>query len=156
MKFDKVLKEYKSKFTTKPSSTGDTDLSPSADYGSYTSSSIIPQEVDNGYEEFASETIDYDSRKWKTAKNKFDKMNWEQPEPNDPNFSSSSVQSVPAKETQRLNHNKNNVNRAYKRHELPDIQGYHHLIKMDKERSGDPLDWQYYRKYFRPKNRMKK
>jgi len=154
MKFNKVFnEEYNTKFTTKPANTGDTDLSPSADYGSFTSSTIIPKEVDNGYEEFSTETIT--DKKWKSNKNKFSKMNWEQPEPSDPTFAGN-VQDIASVETRRLNHNKSNYKKAYKKHEIPDDTSAQRLVKMDaKVDKDDPLMWKYYRMFYRPKNKAK-
>ena len=157
MKFEKALNEYKTKYTTQPAATGDTDLSPSARYGSFTSSNVIPKSVENGYEEEKTGVIG--DNEWKRNKNKLKKMDWEQPEPNDSKFASSSVKEVPGKETTRLNHNKSSYKQAYKKHELPDNQGFAHLQKTntkDDKTKGDPLLWSYYRQYFRPKNRMKK
>lgn len=154
MKFNRVIKEYNTRFTTKPAASGDTDLSPSADYGSFTSATIIPKEVSNGYEEEKSGVIDDNS--WKRAKNKFSKMNWEQPEPNDSDFSASDVQDVANFEMARLNHNKSNYKKAYKKHEIPDDKSTSRLVKMDdKVNQGDPLMWKYYKMFHRPKNRAK-
>lgn len=154
-----ILKEYRKTFTSKPTHTGDTDLSPSADYLSFTSSTIIDKPIENGYEEMAAETFGSDSKKWKNMKNKLDKMDWEQPEPNPSDFQSKDVQDIASKEQARLNHNKSSYKKAYKKHELPDNQGFSHLEKMntkDDKTKGDPLLWSYYRQYFRPQNRMKK
>lgn len=151
--------EYRTRVSTKPTETGDTDLSPSADYKSFTSSSIIPREVDNGYEEMAVQTYEAGSNKWKNMKNKFQNMDWEQPEPNPSDFQSKDVQDIASKEQARLNHNKSSYKKAYKKHELPDNQGFSHLEKIntkDDKTKGDPLMWSYYRQYFRPQNRMKK
>lgn len=154
-----LREEYKTKFTTKPTTSGDTDLSPSAKYNSFTGATVIPKEVDSGYEEMAVQTYNSDSKQWKNMKNKFQKMDWEQPEPNESDFQSKDVQSIAKTEVDRLNHNKSVVKSAYKKHEIPDTKSMAHLEKMNTKSdktTGDPLLWANYRQYFRPKNRMKK
>lgn len=155
MKFNKVFnEEYNTRFTTKPSDTGDTDLSPSADYKSFTSSNIIPKEIDNGYEEFSTKTID--DKKWKNNRNKFAKMDWEQPEPNESDFASPDVQDIFNYEKTRLAHNKSSYKQAYKKHEIPDNTSTQRLVKIDdKVGKDDPLMWKYYRMFYRPKNKVK-
>lgn len=149
----KILKERR--YTTKTTTgTGDTDLSPSGDFGHYFKKTIIPKEVDNGYEEEKVGVID--DKEWKRNKNKLQKMDWEQPEPAESDFAAKDVQDVASKEMARLKHNKSSYKKAYKKHELPDIQGFAHLQKMEKGEKGDPLYWRYYRQYFKPDNKMKR
>lgn len=149
MKFNKVMKEAKhKKFTTRPRQTGDTDLSPSAEYGSFTSSTIIPPEKDNGYEEMATDSMGVDD--WMKNKNKFTKMDWEQPEPNDSDFAASDVQDVANQEINRLNHNKSSYRQAYKKHEVPDDKSMSRLVKINDKESGDPLIWKNYKSIFSP------
>lgn len=95
---------------------------------------------------------------WKAAKNSFQKMDWEQPEPNESDFISKDVQKIASKEMARLDHNKSSVKNAYKKHELPDNQGYSHLEKIntkDDNTKGDPLMWSYYRQFFKTNNKTK-
>lgn len=154
-----LKEEYKTRRSTKPTDTGDTDLSPSANYKSFTSSSVIPQSIENGYEEMAVKTYEAGSKQWKNMKNKFQKMDWEQPEPNPSDFQSKDVQEIASKEMARLKHNKEAVKKAYKKHEVPDTKSVAHLEKMNTKNDntkGDPLLWSHYRQYFRPNNKMKK
>lgn len=115
-----------------------------------------PSEVYGKGGEMKVDTVDSGSNTWKKATNSFKKMDWEQPEPNESDFQSNDVQSVASKEMARLNHNKSNVKNAYKKHELPDNQGFSHLEKMNTEKgSDDPLLWKHYRQYFKANNKTK-
>lgn len=153
MKFNKVIKEANKKFTTRPTQTGDTDLSPSADYGSFTSATIIPPEKNVGYEATSAESMT--DNQWNRSKNKFTKMDWEQPEPNPSDFAASDVQDVANDEINRLSHNKSSYKQAYKKHEVPDDKSMARLVKMDDKVNSDPLFWKSYKSTFSPNKKGK-
>lgn len=92
---------------------------------------------------------------WKRNKNKLDKMDWEQPEPNPSDFASSDVQDIANQEMSRLDHNKSSYKQAYKKHEVPDDKSMARLVKMDDKESGDPLLWKNFKSMFSPNDKGK-